>query len=394
MWLGGTSASRTRRQIVPARRRAVRRSGRARRRARSSPWPRKPSTTAFCRARDQRPEVEVVERRPDPERVVARAHRRDHPVVDRRAGPGSATPPNRSARRSGCPAPPASAAPASRSASSKTSCGDLPPSSSVTGTTFAAAAAWISRPTGSEPVNERWSIPGCAASAAPASSPSPGTTLSAPAGSPASPASRGEGQRGQARLLGRLQHAGVAGGERGDHRAADHLHRIVPRDDVPGDAVRLAQGVDGVAGEIGDRLARSACRPRRRRTPDSAPASARPPGPAPSGLPTSLRLETRQLLEALLDQPSEPREHPPALRGRSPGPSRRLGRRGPRRRRRRSRPRRRGRCAANSRAVGRVDRRQRRRRPSPDASRRPIRQVPSPHADISSTGAAAISSRV
>ncbi len=145
---------------------------------------------------------------------------------------------------------------ASRSASSKTSCGDLPPSSSVTGTTLAAAAAWISRPTASEPVKERWSMPGCAASAAPASSPRPGTTLSAPGGRPASTARRGEGERGQARLLGRLQHAGVAGGERGDDRAADDLHRVVPGDDVPGDAVRLAQGVDGVAGEIRDGLAR------------------------------------------------------------------------------------------------------------------------------------------
>ena len=77
---------------------------------------------------------------------------------------------------------------ASRSASSKTSCGDLPPSSSVTGTTLAAAAAWTRAPTATEPVKEMWSMPGCAASAAPASSPRPGTTLSAPGGRPASAA--------------------------------------------------------------------------------------------------------------------------------------------------------------------------------------------------------------
>ena len=74
----------------------------------------------------------------------------------------------------------------SRSASANTSCGDLPPSSSVTGTTFLAAARWISWPTATEPVNEMWWTPGCAVSAAPASSPRPGTTLSAPAGRPAS----------------------------------------------------------------------------------------------------------------------------------------------------------------------------------------------------------------
>ena len=72
------------------------------------------------------------------------------------------------------------------SASENTSCGDLPPSSSVTGTTFCAAAVCTRRPTATEPVNETWSTPRWAVSAAPASSPSPGTTLSAPAGSPAS----------------------------------------------------------------------------------------------------------------------------------------------------------------------------------------------------------------
>jgi hypothetical protein len=43
---------------------------------------------------------------------------------------------------------------ASRSASAKTSCGDLPPSSSVTGTTFCAAAACTRRPVATEPVKE------------------------------------------------------------------------------------------------------------------------------------------------------------------------------------------------------------------------------------------------
>src|SRR5215212_7581017 len=41
-----------------------------------------------------------------------------------------------------------------RSASAKTSCGDLPPSSSVQPMWFLAAAAWISVPTSGLPVNE------------------------------------------------------------------------------------------------------------------------------------------------------------------------------------------------------------------------------------------------
>ncbi len=79
---------------------------------------------------------------------------------------------------------------ASRSASANTICGLLPPSSSVTGTAFFAAAAWISAPVVTEPVNEMCCTPRCADSAAPASSPSPGTTFSAPAGNPASCAMR------------------------------------------------------------------------------------------------------------------------------------------------------------------------------------------------------------
>ena len=79
---------------------------------------------------------------------------------------------------------------ASRSASAKTICGLLPPSSSVTGTVCLAAAAWIIEPTLTEPVKDRCCTPACADNAAPASSPSPGTTFSAPAGRPAASAMR------------------------------------------------------------------------------------------------------------------------------------------------------------------------------------------------------------
>ena len=74
----------------------------------------------------------------------------------------------------------------SRSASSNTTTGDLPPSSSVTFFRSAAAARTIMRPTSVEPVKAILSTPGCAASAAPALSPVPLTRLMTPSGTPAS----------------------------------------------------------------------------------------------------------------------------------------------------------------------------------------------------------------
>ena len=65
----------------------------------------------------------------------------------------------------------------------------------------------------------------------------------------------GERERGEAGFLRGLEHAGVAHRERRADGAAGDLHRIVPRHDMSGHAVRLAQGVDRVAVEIGDRFA-------------------------------------------------------------------------------------------------------------------------------------------
>ena len=79
----------------------------------------------------------------------------------------------------------AAAEAASRSASGKMMNGLFPPSSSCTGLTPLAAAAWIAAPVCREPVNEIMSTPGCSTSAAPAS-PSPWTMLRTPGGSPAS----------------------------------------------------------------------------------------------------------------------------------------------------------------------------------------------------------------
>ncbi len=61
-----------------------------------------------------------------------------------------------------------------RSASGANSAGDLPPSSSVTGVRFAAAASATCRPTAVEPVKNRWSNGSCE-NARPTSAP-PSTT--------------------------------------------------------------------------------------------------------------------------------------------------------------------------------------------------------------------------
>jgi hypothetical protein len=75
---------------------------------------------------------------------------------------------------------------ASRSASAKTICGDFPPSSRVTRFRFATAACATLAPVAVDPVNAILSTPGCAASASPVVRSQPVTTLSTPAGSPAS----------------------------------------------------------------------------------------------------------------------------------------------------------------------------------------------------------------
>ena len=74
---------------------------------------------------------------------------------------------------------------ACRSASGKTICGDLPPSSSVTLLMFSAAAAATALPVAVDPVNATLSTPECAASVAPTSRERPVTTLTTPGGKPA-----------------------------------------------------------------------------------------------------------------------------------------------------------------------------------------------------------------
>src|SRR5215208_4244174 len=71
---------------------------------------------------------------------------------------------------------------ASRSASSKTTTGALPPSSRCTRLSVSAAAAATALPVATSPVNETISTPGCLTMLAPTGSPSPVMMLSTPPG--------------------------------------------------------------------------------------------------------------------------------------------------------------------------------------------------------------------
>ena len=72
-----------------------------------------------------------------------------------------------------------------RSASSRITFGDLPPSSIATGLTVAEASSETRRPARVEPVKETMSTPGCPATASPATGPVPVRRLKTPAGRPA-----------------------------------------------------------------------------------------------------------------------------------------------------------------------------------------------------------------
>ena len=131
----------------------------------------------------------------------------------------------------------------SRSATSAmNTCGDLPPHSSATCFMFDwPAYCRISLPTSVEPVNVILVTSGCSASALPATSPRPLTTLSTPGGSAGLDEQFGEPQAAHRRLLGGLQHDRVAGRERGRDLPRRHQQRIIPRRDRADHAERLAQ---------------------------------------------------------------------------------------------------------------------------------------------------------
>ncbi|MCY1514833.1 hypothetical protein D9M68_493920 [compost metagenome] len=65
----------------------------------------------------------------------------------------------------------------------------------------------------------------------------------------------GHADDGQAGVLGRLDHRGIAHSQRRRHAAAEHLRGIVPGNDVGGDAQRFADQLDGIVFLEGDGLA-------------------------------------------------------------------------------------------------------------------------------------------
>ncbi len=132
-----------------------------------------------------------------------------------------------------------------RSASSNTTLGDLPPSSSETFFRFPAAACKISLPTSVDPVNATLSTSGCDDSAAPAVSPYPGNDVDYAFRNSGFGNQFGQQQRAQRRLLCRLQNDGTACGQRRAQLPCRHQQRKVPGDDLPHHA-------DGLAARVGE----------------------------------------------------------------------------------------------------------------------------------------------
>ena len=118
--------------------------------------------------------------------------------------------------------------------------GLLPPSSRVTGIRFCDAYCMISRPVVVSPVNAILAIRLLDASGLPASTPNPLTTLSTPAGS-RSPMSDIRYRIEAGRLLGRLEHHRVTGGQCRGQFPGGHQDREVPRNDLPDHAQRLVE---------------------------------------------------------------------------------------------------------------------------------------------------------
>ena len=140
---------------------------------------------------------------------------------------------------------------AARSASSKTTCGDLPPSSRVTRLTFSAAAFATARPVAVEPVNATLSTPGWAASAAPRSRLGARDDVEHAVGEPGLVQHLGERQRGRRRVLRGLDDERAPRRQARGELERHQQQRRVPRRDRPDHADRLAAREDEVVGLVG-----------------------------------------------------------------------------------------------------------------------------------------------
>ena len=105
-------------------------------------------------------------------------------------------------------------------------------------------AAWPMRlPTAVDPVKATLSMPGCAASAAPARRSVAGDDVERARREPGLERELRQPQRGERRVLGGLEHDAAAGRERRADLPHRHQQRKVPRDDRADDADRLAARV-------------------------------------------------------------------------------------------------------------------------------------------------------
>ena len=120
----------------------------------------------------------------------------------------------------------------SRSASSNTTKGDLPPSSSESFLPVPAVASRMMRPTSVEPVKAILSIPGWRTISSPVR-PSPVRMLTTPGGQPRVAADLGESEGRERRELGGLDHHRIAHGEGRRDLPGQHQEREVPGDDLP-----------------------------------------------------------------------------------------------------------------------------------------------------------------
>ena len=135
---------------------------------------------------------------------------------------------------------------------------DLPPNSSATRLTVAAATSATRLPARVEPVNETMSTSGWAAMASPTTGPKPDTRLNTPAGRPDLLEDVGQDEGVERSHLAGLEHHGATGGQGRRHLGGDLVERIVPRGDGTHHADRLTHD-EGVAhrllpGEVGGYL--------------------------------------------------------------------------------------------------------------------------------------------
>ena len=147
-------------------------------------------------------------------------------------------------------------------------------------------------------------------------------------GAPASPSSCGEQQRGQRRLLGRLEHDRAAGREGRADLAGGHRGREVPRRQQQ----RRRRPACGRSGCGSPRTAPSAARrrpapPPRRTSGRTRRRRSTSPRASVSDLPISSDMRKRELLLALGHQLERPAQHLGALARRGRGPPRLRGRR-------------------------------------------------------------------